>query len=373
MSDLDFKMSGYFNLTIPLCTGLSKLGHEIKVLGLSYHGEQHDYPFSIVPTRDFNEALATVKNMHKFWGFDLMIVALDIPMQEQFLMSIQGKPFKYFGIMPVEADPLCMDWAMVLMMMDKQFIISEFGTNEATKLGVPATYLPVGIDSSAWRIPTKEERSALRASFGLDENDFVILTVADNQERKNLGKALEIVAEFSKGKTNVKYVLVTREHCPVGWKLRTLAQTYGINKNLLIFERGMPFKELWSMYAVADCFMLTSKTEGLGMPLMEAMSCGVPCVATNATGMKELLSDDKGLLADYEYTYVDPFGNGNRYFIDTKSAVCQLEKVYNHECQHIIDNARTYIENRPWDDGISRLNLAIEEIKKNEQKAPTSI
>jgi glycosyltransferase involved in cell wall biosynthesis len=368
ISDLDFRVSGYFNITTSLCSGLATLGHEIKVVGLGYHGEQHDFPFSVIPVQNFQEATALVANLYNLWHFDVCVVALDIPMQEQFLLAFRGRPFKYVGIMPIEADPLCMSWAGVLLEMDKRLIISEFGVAEAAKMGVSTTYLPVGIDTELWRMPIKEERAALRNSFGFDKNTFAILTVADNQERKNLSKAFEVIGEFAKDRDNVKYMLVTREHCPVGWKLRDMALMYGINNKLMIFERGIGFKELWALYAVSDCFFLSSKTEGLGMPLMEAMAVGVPCVATNATGMKELLSDGRGFLAEYDYTYVDPFGVGNRYFMDKDAAVCQLENVYGHSCQRMINKARKYVENRSWDGAISTLNSSLEDIIKHEPK-----
>lgn len=364
MSDLDFTISGYFNISIPLCKGLVERGHEIKVVGLGYKGEQHDYPFSIIPIQNFQEALACIANLYKFWQFDVLIVALDIPMQEQFLHALEGRPFKYVGIMPIEADPLCMSWAGALLQMDKRLIISEFGVAEAQKMGVSATYLPVGIDTDIWRMPTKEEREALRNSFGFNKDTFVILTVADNQERKNLSKAFEIIGEFAKGKNNVKYMLVTREHCPVGWKLRDMALMYNINNNLMIFERGMGFKELWALYAVSDCFLLSSKTEGLNLPLLEAMSMGNKCIATNATGMKELLSDDRGKLVKYDYIYLDPFGNGNRYFMDKNDAVCQLEYLYSHSCQRMINKARKYVESRTWDKAVAVIDAEIKDIIK---------
>ena len=364
ISDLDFRVSGYFNISSALCEGLAKRGHEIKVVGLGYKGEQHDFSFSVIPIQNFQEANALLANLYNLWHFDVCIVALDIPMQEKILETMQGRPFKYIGIMPIEADPLCMSWAGVLLEMDKRLIISEFGVEESAKMGVPATYLPVGIDTNLLRMPSKEERLALRNSFGFDKNTFAILTVADNQERKNLSKAFEVIGEFAKDKPNVKYMLVTREHCPVGWKLRDMALMYGINNQLMIFERGMSFKELWALYAISDCFLLSSKTEGLGMPLIEAMAIGVPCVATNATGMKELLSDGRGFLADYDYVYRDPFGNGNRYFMNKDSAVCQLENVYGHSCQRMVNKARKYVEGRTWDKAVDVVNAAINEVMK---------
>ena len=368
LSDLDLKGSGYLNISIPLCTGLVKKGYELMCLGFGYQGQEHNYPFSIIPVRNFQEIWAMLQNLTKLWKFDVLVVALDVPLQEQILMKIQGREFKYVGIMPIEADPLCMTWAMSLMQMDKTFIISEFGANEAKKVGVEAEHLQIGIDTNIWRQPKQEERTQIRKSMlGLDDDAFIVLTVADNQERKNLSKAMEIFAGFAEGKENVKWVLVTREHNMVGWKLRDLADRYGISNELMIFERGMSFKELWSLYAASDCFLLTSKAEGLGMPILEAMAVGLPVLATNCTGMAELMANGRGIPLGYDYVYIDPFGNGNRYFT-ALDALRDLERHYEYKDDKIVkeikNKARKYVEGRTWDIPVEQMDKALKEFDK---------
>ena len=47
-----------------------------------------------------------------------------------------------------------------------------------------------------------------------------------------------------------------------------------------------------------DLLLFTSKTEGLGTSLLDAMACGVPVVATHAGGIPEIVEDEvSGLLA----------------------------------------------------------------------------
>ena len=370
LSDLDGKGSGYKNLSVPLCEGLVNKGHEVKVLGLGYRGEEHHFNFSLIPAANFQEVFAMIQNLWNMWQFDVLIVALDIPLQEQVLRQLQNRPFKYVGIMPIEADPLCASWAMVLMWMDKALIISKFGTEEAKKAGVNAEYIEVGIDTSSWRFPTPEERKAVRKSlFGADDDTFVILTVADNQERKNLSAGMEIFKMFNEKVPNSRYALVTREFNMVGWKLRDYAQVLGISKDLLIFERGMSFTQLWSIYAGADVFLLPSKAEGLGLPLLEAMAIGIPCVATECTGMKELLSDGRGYLVEPEYLHTDPFGNGHRYWINKEDAVDTLLWAYkkigadnvDERMETQLSKAREFVLQRDWQIGIDKLD----EVLKN--------
>src|SRR3990167_6671709 len=262
ISDFDLRGSGYLNIASNLCAGLVAVGHEVKVIGLQYGGDEHTFPFSLIPASNLQDVTAIFHNLNFMFQPQVVIVALDIPIQAMLLTQFQKYPIPYIVITPLESGPLCLQWAMTLMQAKAVLMISQHATDEANKMGVPAEYMQVGISADAWRIPIPEEKSNIRSVLGCQEDEFVILTVADNQERKFLSRSLEIVAEFGKQVTNrFRYLLVTREHLPVGMELRDYARVLGINQQFTIFERGMGFKELWSIYAAADCLLLTSKAE----------------------------------------------------------------------------------------------------------------
>ena len=208
------------------------------------------------------------------------------------------------AITPLENPPLTMSWAYLLQQIDKVFFISQLGYDEAVKAGLEnAEHLVVGMDTKSWRMRTPEEYTKGRELMNISPDTLVVLTVADNQERKHLSKAMEIVSKVKHEKgIKVKHILVTKEHADVGWKLRDYAMTLKIPSDVMIFERGISFKELYALYAISDVFLLTSKAEGLCMPVMEAMSVGVPVVATNCGAMSELLLGGKR------------FPDGNRIF-----------------------------------------------------------
>jgi len=362
LTDMDIQGSGYLNLSTPLLSGLTELGYECKALGLGYRGTQHDYPFSIIPTANLQEVFAQLQNLHSVWTFDCFIVALDIPIQNHLLQRMRNRPFKYIGILPIEADPLCMSWAAQITQMDKAMIISKFGLEEAQKAGVfNAAYLQIGVDTELWKSPTPEERQKVRSILGFEEDTFAVLTIADNQERKNLSRSMEIFSDFAKDKPNARYILVTRKNSPVGWNLDDLAIDLDIMNKMLMFERGIDFKQLWSLYAACDCFLLTSKTEGLGMPILEAMSMRLPCIGTNCTGIKESLTDNRGYLITYNHTHVDPFGNQNRYWASREDGTYLLKKIYGKELPDI-EAAYKYVEDRKWSIAVDQLDKALKEV-----------
>jgi len=383
ITDLAAVGSGYMSLSLPICMKLAEQ-HELKVIGLGNRGEPHPFPFTIYPAGDMSTVMRTAQFLYAAWQYDIMIVALDLPIQDGMIRTMANRPFKYIGLFPVEADPLCMSWSMVCMSMDKQFVISEFGKKELQKRFIEsAEHAPIGIDINSWVVPSPEEKSKMRQAFGIDDDEFVVLTVADNQERKNLWLDFKAFAMFAKHRPKSRYILVTREHSPAGWKLRDLAfdplgigevesneQGYNISDKLMIFERGMPFAELWRLYAMSDAFLLLSKAEGLGLPLMEAMSVGVPCVGTNCTGISELLGDGRGILVDYEYTYIDPFGNGRRYLAQPELAAEALEVLASNPkfVQEMTSKARAYMETRTWDKTVEPILNYLEEISRGQEE-----
>ena len=258
------KGSGYLQISIPLCKGLAEKGYKIWAIGINYEGEEHDFPFSIIPCKNFQEAHAMLVNLHRLENPDVLIVALDLPHQGFFIDKLnQVEGLKYVCITPLENPPLTMSWAAPLLSADAVYFISEMGTEAAREAGVlDAEHIQVGIDPM-WIAPEKEDRERMRKNMGV-EDKFVVLTVADNQERKNLWAAMEMIAKAkNEGVDNLKYILITREHLTFGYRLRDLATELGINDELMIVERGLPFAQLWMYYAIADLFLLTSKGEGL--------------------------------------------------------------------------------------------------------------
>jgi len=104
------------------------------------------------------------------------------------------------------------------------------------------------------------------------------------------------------------------------------------------------------------------------MPLLEAISVGLPCMGTDCSGIKELLQDNRGYLVNYvhiypDHSYIDPFGCGKRYIIHPKHGVTTLEWVYTHG-KNTVKAAREYVEKRKWDVAVDVLEKGLLEMIK---------
>ena len=67
-----------------------------------------------------------------------------------------------------------------------------------------------------------------------------------------------------------------------------LARQLGIEANVSFL--GMR-RDVGALLAASDAFVLSSKMEGLPISMIEAMAAGVPCIGTDAGGVRELIGD----------------------------------------------------------------------------------
>lgn len=381
ISDFNLKGSGYMNIATRLCKELV-LQHNFGVtaLGLGYKGEQHDWPYTITPVASMQELTIIVTSILRTGvPVEAIIVALDVPLQVKLSEFIKKIGFPHIAIFPLESPPLCSSWAMALLGIDKCFVMSKFAQKELKRQFVDSEFLPIPVNP-IWKPIEKEEFLKVRKALGYDADSLVITTIADNQERKNLSATAAIISglvndslKFDKmgyainGEQNkIVWNLVTRINSPVGWDLNDLLARYGIAQVTRLYDRGLSEVELHRLLATSDAFLLTSKAEGLALPLLEAMACEIPVFATNCTAMKEHIGvDERGTVLPHDYILVDPFGNGHRYLVDVATSVKILKeqlKPLEQADKRKLNLASAYVGSKNWKLAGNLLAESIKEI-----------
>ncbi len=160
-------------------------------------------------------------------------------------------------------------------------------------------YIPNGVDTSRFRPALPSEKAAQRARLGLPEDWPIALYVGVLDERKNILWLARHWVETQGFGTRALLVAVgpqSRED-PEG-SLRGRLQALGREAPRL-FQLQDFTPDIVPWYQSADVLVLPSLKEGLPNVVLEAMSCGLPCVAARASGSRELIVQGRT-----GYTYV---------------------------------------------------------------------
>jgi glycosyltransferase involved in cell wall biosynthesis len=122
-----------------------------------------------------------------------------------------------------------------------------------------------------------------------------ILNVGTLEPRKNLEGLLRAFAKAKR--KGIPHTLVITG--AGGWGESRLAQLpteLGIADSVL-FTGFVTDEALPHLYANADFFVYPSLYEGFGLPVLEAMACGTPVIASNTSSIPEV-AGDAGILVD---------------------------------------------------------------------------
>lgn len=141
-------------------------------------------------------------------------------------------------------------------------------------------------------------RVAVRKDLGLNENDLFLLSIGRLTYQKGhefLVQAMsQVVSRFPNAKAGI---------CGEG-PLRSQLESQILESGLSNHVRLMgAWDDVSPVLASADIFILPSRWEGLSRALMEAMAAGLPVIATQVDGIKDLITNGvNGLLVPSEDT-----------------------------------------------------------------------
>ena len=149
------------------------------------------------------------------------------------------------------------------------------------------TVVPLGLSMVFTKPPTKEAMARVRGIVGHDAPPFVLF-VGTLEPRKNL-EGLLSGFKLSGLEGNFRLVVVGAE----GWKTSGLRQKVAELElgGSVIFTGYVSDDELCAFYRSATVFCYPSFDEGFGLPVLEAMACGCPVVASGVPAIKEVGGD----------------------------------------------------------------------------------
>lgn len=172
----------------------------------------------------------------------------------------------------------------------------------------------VGIDLSKFDIQTEEKKKLLRSEYGYENDEFILFYAAELNSNKNQDLLIDVVYELKNEVPMIKLLLAGEGDykCKYQEKIVKL----GLEKNIEILGYRSDIKNL---LLISDIVVASSKREGLPVNLMEAMATGIPIVASDNRGHRELIINGKnGLLIPL---------NNLQLFVDAVLDLCRDNKI----------------------------------------------
>jgi spore coat protein SA len=163
--------------------------------------------------------------------------------------------------------------------------------------------IPLGADLSRF-IPAEEpERQRLRRLYRLPQV-FTVLFVGRVIPRKGVPVLLQAMHILNK-RLPSHLIIAGRGKPPYIQRLKNLARRLGVSVS---FVGNIAHEDIHSLYQMADCFVCPSQEhESFGLVNVEAMASGLPVIASNNGGIREIItSGHNGYLVD-RYRQAAPF------------------------------------------------------------------
>lgn len=156
--------------------------------------------------------------------------------------------------------------------------------------GFPASRVKVayhGVDLQKY-VPAGEEKILFRRSLGLAPEDTVIISTARLQFPKRIGWLIDAFARHAKERKDIQLLIVGigEENKWLMTFARSLDANIGKRIRFLGYRDDIP-----RLLQASDIYVLPSETEGLSIACLEAMACGLICIATDCGGMPEIIHD----------------------------------------------------------------------------------
>jgi glycosyltransferase involved in cell wall biosynthesis len=243
------------------------------------------------------------------------------------------------------------------------------------------------VDSKVFK-PVNYTKSYHRTKFGLSPDAFIIGSVMRNQKRKLIPELFKSLRNIIDRTNNPSIYLYLHTSFPEthGWNIPELLQEFGVENNVLFsyyapgpkklyvstykgpkikcFDdpstfavipnvvHGISNQQLNEVYNLFDIYVQYAICEGLGIPQLEAASCGVPVFSINYSGMEEITTKIDGIKLNYLLskeleTGADRATPDNEHFITEVIKFMELSKPEKKNLS--IKTRNLLLDNYSWD------------------------
>jgi glycosyltransferase involved in cell wall biosynthesis len=171
----------------------------------------------------------------------------------------------------------------------------------------------------------------VRKELGLDENDIVVGAVGNIRKSKGYDFLLRAAQQLVQRSPKYKFIIAGENENSLYRELLTLREQLDLHRN--VFFLGFR-SDVASILRNIDIYVLSSTVEGFSISTVEAMSSGLPIVATRSGGPEEIVThEETGLLVEHS---------------SPKQIVTAIERLTGDHAlkERLCRNAKRFVESR---------------------------
>lgn len=301
--------TGYGTQTAIWVKTLAARGHDMAVS--SYHGSPGLFQvwngIPVYPPPMAGPVTALVRGNAEHHKAELIIFLADTYLYNPELV----KGFKAAAWVPTDTNKLSiMDYHYLTSSGTIPFAMSEHGKSVLDRAGFgPVPYVPHAIDTLLFAPP--EDRTAVRARFGVPEDVFAVGINANNIDpvRKGLPEQFAAFARFhGKHPGSLLYVHSIAHMISDGsLDLEVLATDLGIKDAVRWCDQYAHLagqyaqEDMAAWYGAMDVVMNASYGEGFGLVAIEAQACGTPVILSDGTTGPQLAGPARWLVRTHRH------------------------------------------------------------------------
>lgn len=265
---------------------------------------------------------------------DVFGILLDTFMCFPWLLNIDFSPAKSVFYFPSDGGGgMPLGCEQILKKVDCPVAMSLFAQEQVkNNYNINTRYVPHAVEPDIYKPLSDQDKYIIKRKWGL-HNKFVIGCVARNQGRKMLDRAFTSMSLIAKEIPEAVLLLHTDKFDPAGYfNADALIQKLNLQNRILFtgtrYFKGFDYKQMNEVYNLMDIFFLPTSGEGFGIPIIEAMSAGIPVAVTDYTTTNELVTKNKAGEAIKLNDEILGTWNVYRGIMDIKDSADKIIKLY---------------------------------------------
>ena len=205
----------------------------------------------------------------------------------------------------------CVDFA------DKRWVTSHWGKKMLEQQNIISDVVPEGIDPELF-----ENISPI-----ILDNRFKFLCVAQSvsKSRKNIDLLLKAFSEEFKDNEACLY-------WPSYYKPDSLPS------NVYWIKPNPDNKQFVRLYASCDAFVLPTRSEGWGLPILEALAAGIPVITTKYSGQSEFVTEENSHCVKYQ---IKPYIKTDSWCAGAEADLHDLKRLMRHVYENSLETKKT--------------------------------